>query len=717
MRRAAALLALSWALTGCGRAMRIGTWPEAPIVLVSIDTLRSDHLSSYGFQGGSTSRLAALAREGIVFETAYSHCPLTLPSHASLFTGLLPPGTGVRDNLGFRLPDAKRTLAERLKSAGWSTGGAISALLLRRETGLARGFDFYDEAIAVGGAEEALGSMQRDGSETLGALLGWIEAHKGARLFAFLHLYEPHSPYDPPERYRNLASLYDGEVAYADELVGRLLDGLRQAGLYDRAIVAVVSDHGEGLLDHGEQEHGLLLYREALQVPFIMKLPAGVGAGRRVRGPVGLVDVAPTLLDLVGLPSDELDGRSLRAAITTGQADSHAVYAETLYPLYHFGWSDLRAATDGHYSYIQGPRPELFDLISDPAEKRDLVHASTSTATAMARWLEAQMASDSPAQPDVVSEDVRQKLRALGYVGGSAPAPAHGVARSDPKDKIAVYEDLMQSLALHREGKDAEAVPKLQALLSAEPAMFDAWEVLGLSLLHLDRATDAIVALERAVVLDPLRAEPHLSLAQAYASEHQLERAIGHAEIAAEREPGKAYEILARLLLEAGRIPQAAEAARKSVAADPARAMSLFVLGSTAQRGGRYEEAIGYFRKAEEANRLERGQVLLNLHASLADCLARIGREAEAEAEFQAEIKAAPWEASGRIGLAMLYRSQGKDEQAREVLSGLVAAQPKPDPDAYFAVVRTFSVLGDTSAARDWAVKAHRQFPGDPRFR
>src|SRR5262245_56496231 len=365
--RAARLVAVTVILvvSGC-RDRAVRTWPDAPVVLVSIDTLRADHLSAYGYSRGRTPTIDALARESVVFEAAYSHCPLTLPSHASLFTGRLPPHTGVRDNMGFRVKEDQKTLAERFKAAGWRTGGAVSAAVLSGTTGIGRGFDLYEDALTTGAGEEALGEMQRDGAVAVEALSRFLAEAPQTKAFAFLHLYEPHAPYAPPERYRSLGTAYDGEIAYADELVGRLVAALRGAGIYDRAVLVLLSDHGEGLMDHGEQEHGIFLYREALHVPLIVRLPGGVRGGTRVRSPVGLVDVAPTLLDLTGLPSDGMDGGSLWAALVEGRAPSRPQYAETLYPLYHLGWSDLRAATDERYSYIRAPRPELFDLSQDP---------------------------------------------------------------------------------------------------------------------------------------------------------------------------------------------------------------------------------------------------------------------------------------------------------------------------------------------------------------
>jgi tetratricopeptide (TPR) repeat protein len=334
----------------------------------------------------------------------------------------------------------------------------------------------------------------------------------------------------------------------------------------------------------------------------------------------------------------------------------------------------------------------------------------------MDRWLDAKVALGAAAKPEEVPSDVREKLQALGYVGGGA-VPAASNALPDPKDRIGVYEDFKQGLSLRLAGRRAEAVAQLRKVVGANPDMRDAWEMLGVTLLEMDRKKEAIEALDRTIALDPTRADPHLALARIYALDGRRDLAVRHAEVAASREPGKAYELLAQLTLDQGRLDRAADAARRSLDADPQRVMSHFVLGVLAQRAGRYEEALAAFRKAEDANRLQKGSVVLKLHASMADCLARLGREAEAEREFQAEIQAVPWSAEGRLGLAMLYRSQGRDAEARAALAGLVAAQPRPTAETYWTVVRAFSVLGDAAAAREWASRARTKFPNDSRFR
>src|SRR6185436_14520939 len=322
-----------------------------------------------------------------------------------LFTGRLPPNHGVRDNIGYTVAAGERTLASRLKAAGYATGGAVSSYVLRRQTGIAGGFDFFDDELTIAGTGESLSETQRDGARTIEALAAWVDAHAGQPLFAFLHLYEPHTPYTPPPSHA-MAQPYDGEIAYADELVGRFLDRLNARGLLDRAIVAVVSDHGEGLGDHGEAEHGLLLYREALRVPWILRLPGGQRGGTRVAGTAALVDVAPTLLALAGVGAAGMDGQSLTPALTARRIADRTVYAETLYPRLHFGWSDLASAVDGRYHYIHAPTPELYDVAADPGERANLAGAKDSTASALATWLARTTAGSPVAQPAEVDADV-----------------------------------------------------------------------------------------------------------------------------------------------------------------------------------------------------------------------------------------------------------------------------------------------------------------------
>jgi choline-sulfatase len=708
---------LALLLPGC-RSRPPETWPEASFVLVSIDTLRADHLPLYGYSRGSTPAIDTLGREGIVFDSVYSHCPLTLPAHASMLTGLIPPHHGVHDNAGFTLKPGTRTLATRFREAGRVTGAAVSAFVMRSATGIGQGFDWYDDRVLQDASVEDMGSQDRDGAAAVASLLGWIEAQGDRRFFAFLHLYEPHTPYTPPSPYKErfAESPYDGEIAYADELVGRLLARLRAKGALDHTVVAVTADHGEGLGQHGEHEHGFFLYRETVRVPLILRLPGAAHAGRRVSATAAQVDLPATLLDLAGVPAADMDGVSLRLAIAGGRGPDRPVYSETFFPRYHFGWSKLLSTTEGRFRYIRAPRPELFDEANDPAETTNVSAEHPATAHAMDAWLETQVPVGDLAGPSQVDPETTQRLEALGYVGGGGPVATPGPL-ADPKDKVAVFEAYKSALRLRNEGKDAEAVTALRGVVADSPGMLDAWQTMGLALARLGRVPEAVKALKMALRLDPSRAAVHLALAKVYEVTGQAGLREKHALAAALTAPGEGYEILATLRLGQNRPAEAAEAARRSLAADPSRVMGHYVLAVVAQRAGRCEEAVPEFKKAAEAQRLHKGLVVRGLHSGLGDCLARAGREAEAEKEFRTEIEALPYTTDGRVGLAALYWSQSRDAEARTVLEGVVTANPRAGAEEYATVVRTFSVLGDTAAARTWATRGHARFPADRRFR
>jgi arylsulfatase A-like enzyme/Tfp pilus assembly protein PilF len=708
------MLALALAAAAGCRQSRVGTFGGAPVVIISIDTLRADHLSAYGYTSGRTPVLDAFAQEAVVFDAIYSQAPTTLPSHASLLTGLLPPRTGVRDNIGYALDAAHPTLASRFKRAGYRTGGAVSAYVLRSQAGLGQGFEFFDDALEIGGPTESVGAIQRDGAVAVASLSRWVTDHADGAFFAFLHLYEPHTPYAPPPAYRSLASPYDGEIAYADELVGRFLGRLKALGAYDKAVIAVVSDHGEGLGDHGEAEHGMFLYREALHVPLLLRLPGGLRGGTRPTGTAGLVDLSATFLDLTGLRADDLDGVSLRPAIEGRDEGSRRVYSETLYPRLHFGWADLYAATEGRLRYIHAPRPELFDLGQDPAEKKNLVASRASEVASMRAWVERHRGEVK--SPDDVPPDVLQKLQALGYVGVGGGVVAAEGDLPDPKDKIGAYEDFRRAITLHHEKRDAEAIEQLEEVLADNPRIVDAWELLGTTLLRDGRSAEGLKALDQVLEIDPTRASTHLALARYYALERKPQLARKHAELAIEKSPGQGYEVLAQIMMDLRQPALAEEFARRSLAKDDQSTMSHFVLGVLAQQKGRYDEALAAFRRAEATLERRKHLVVRDLHAKMGDCLAHLGRDQEAEQEFRAELAQIPASREARVGLALLYRSQGRDAETREVLAGVVAGDAGADADAYWTVVRTFAALGDREATLLWAGRARARFPDDPRF-
>ena len=607
-----------------------------PIVLISIDTLRSDRLPAYGYRGVETPAIDALARDALLFERAYSHVPLTLPSHVSALTGRLPPEHGVRDNQGYRFtagdgPYLPRELAAR----GYATGAAVSAAVLAADTGLAAGFDFYDDRVPYR-AGVALGGLARPGGETLAAAEPWLRRVAGEPFFLFLHLFEPHLPHEPPEPFASrYASPYDGEVAVADEVVGDLIALLRELGVYEQAAILLVSDHGEGLGDHGEQEHGIFLYREAIQVPLLVKLPGNARAGERVAEAVGLVDLHPTILALAGIePAATGAAVSLLRAGAPAGEPTRAIYAETLYPRLHYGWSELRSLVRGRHHYIEAPRPELYDLETDPRQRRDLVRAEPAVAEELRRALAAHDRAVAPPAP--VDEETRRRLAALGYLGGGARATGE---LPDPKTKIASLADLKLGFEHYRRGELELAVPAFRRVLAENPGIVDGWEHLALSLRRLGRLRESAEAYRGA--LAAAGDVPYLlqELARTLSELGDQPAAAAALDRLLAVDPGSAaaHETLGLVRLRQRRWRQAAEASERAVALDPGRPRAWNNLGVALYSSGRRHEALEAWERAV-ALEPDLWDVLYNLGTSAAE----LGRAEQARRALQRFVDAAP---------------------------------------------------------------------------
>jgi choline-sulfatase len=721
-RRLAALLAVTLLATGCNRSGdstgAVGTFPEAPVIIISIDTLRSDRLPAYGYQGVETPALDALARESVLFERAYSHVPLTLPSHASLLTGVLPTRHGVRDNIGYRLDAAKFTpLQEVLRQGGYATGAAVSAYVLRAETGMDKGFDLYESGIDVK-PSEALGRSQRSGGETARRALDWVKTVEGKPFFLFLHLYEPHTPYEPPEpfasRYQDRP--YDGEIAAVDAVVGSFFDELRQLGVYDEAVIVLTSDHGEGLGVHGEREHGIFLYRESLQVPLLVKLPGARRGGSRVAAPVQLVDVMPTLLSLTGRkpPAKEpLDGTSLFEVEREG-APQRALYAETYYPRLHMGWSELTSVIRDRFHYIHGPDPELYDMVADAAETANVLTRERRVYAALRQEVQArERPLQAPAEED---PETAAKLASLGYLGTASLAEGGEGPLPDPKSRIHTLRDFDVALSHFFRQEYAEAVPAFQRVLAENPRMADGWENLGQSLQKLGRNAEALAAYEKAMEVSGGSGHVALATGSLLLEMGRLEEAKAHAELGLPSSPAAAHSLLARVALEQGDEATAEKEARAALAARGSRIGPLIILAQVLQAQGKLEESLEQTRLAEqELSRMEGDRKFAGLFFVQGDTLARMDRFADAERAFQREIADFPGSPGPYSRLAVIYATQGRPEEAVGMLRRMV--DTNNSPAAYAEAVKTLRILGDPAGASALLRHALTQFPGSPELR
>ncbi len=552
-------LAVAAAATAGWRYARSSGPAYGPVIIVSIESLRADRLPVYGYTRVRTPSIDALAADSVTFDRAYAHSPLTLPSHVSMLSGLLPFQTGVRDEVGFPIPSAVQLLPQMLRRRGFEAGGMVSNYLLRKETGLGAAFGFFDDEFAADAAEGGAPLPARDSAATLAVAERWIDSRGTARFFLFLHLGGAAPGAELPARFARLTP-YDGRVAYADELVGRLIAFLKKRGLYNGGIVVLTSDHGESLGSHGEQGHGLTLYEAAVRVPLIIKLPRRDGGGRHSTALVQHADIVPTILDLTGAPTPAaVRGRSLRRVLDspTAKLADRAVYAESTAGRYRFGWGEVASLTDGQHRYVHSARPELYDLVNDPGERANLVEAEAQKAEAMRTALEALNSAAALPVPAVPPDPERTRLAAMGYVTG-LPGVAPDVQADqlpDVKDKVAAANAYWQATALAARGRTAEAAAKYAELVATEPGLAIGWARLADVLAAAGRLKDAARALSSLLALFP-EAERAAEAGQ------RIQQMIGPEPTAAH------YALAARVWTTLGEKAKAAEvraAARKAV--------------------------------------------------------------------------------------------------------------------------------------------------------
>jgi len=675
--------------------------PGAPVIIVSIDTLRADHLPAYGYKGVETPAIDAFRRDAVLFQEAYSHCPMTLPSHVSLLTGQLPTEHGVRNNLGYKFDSAKHgTIPGLLKSSGYVTGAAVSAYVLRGDTGLSSAFDFYDDKL-VAQADTSIGELSRPGTATLGVARRWIDEKKDSPFFFLFHLFEPHTPYAPPEPFKSrFASSYDGEIATADSVVGEFIAYLKAAGIYDRAIIIVMSDHGEGLDDHGEGEHGLFLYRETIRVPLMLKLPDSRLAGTTVARPVQLIDVLPTVASLVGAKAPAgLRGSSL---LGSGAGPVVPIYSETYLPRIHFGWSELRSLVDDRHHYIEAPRPELYDIVVDPGEKTNAIGEQRREYASLKKAMQSFEAKfETPAN---VNTEEAAKLAALGYIG-SVRSDGDDGARLDPKDGVADLETMKRASQLERSDDYRGAIGLYRSVVERNPQFADAWFRLAIACERSGDAPAADDAYRRAIASAP-------SLAPGFASSYgwfllkqgRLDDAADHARLALERSPGSAHLLLSSVALARRDAAMAEREAHLAMEDSVRRPDAAVQLARVMVATGRLSEAVSLL----DATKRETASLgpVDELDLVRGDVLARIERFPEAERAFEDEIAAHPKKLEAYARLSILQLTQGRPVDAERSLERMVAANPTRRA-ALFAA-DTCRVTDNPGGERAWRSRAAR---------
>ncbi len=706
---------------------------ELNVLLITLDTTRADRLGCYGATGVATPNLDALAARGTLFERAIAPVPLTLPSHTSLMTGELPAMHGVRDNGGFRVGAEKVTLAEILAARGWVTAGFVSAYVLDHRWGIAQGFDtYFDDFDLAKFKTMSMGDIQRRGDVTVEHALSWI-GERGAKekFFAWVHLYDPHAPYDPPEPFasRYAGHPYNGEIAWTDELVGRLLAGLEARGLTERTIVAVIADHGESLGEHGEHGHGFFIYEPTTHVPLLLAGPYAGLEGRRISSVVRNVDLAPTLLDLLGVggPDGRLQGQGQSLVPLLSQRDESADtplenppgYSEAFYSRFHYGWSELRSIRTKEWHFIEAPRPELYDLAADPGELKNLAAEDRRTVAelrgrlaALDRQVDAAIEKeraahprekDSAAAPVEEDEETLRKLAALGYVGSMGDAAAGKSFRElpDPKDRLDVYNLMTQARELLSAGKSDEAIAAYDRVLARDADVIDAWFGRGNAKFQKHQWDAAAADFRQTLARRPDHDYAMIGLADTLVATGRVDDAVLGYRKFLDQDPnnGQISYRLAQVLLDAGRDDEAERWFARTLQIEPGTARAEVGRAVVAFRKkdlGGAETALGRALAIDPKARHARFNLALVKEAE--------GDVAGSEAAYRAEVADYPEAYKAWFNLGRLLARRGDARGAEAAFSHTVLA----DPD--FAVGRFYhaQALLEVGRTGDAAAEARR---------
>ena len=628
-----------------------------------------------------TPTLDALARDGVVFERAISQVPLTWPSHAVILTGTYPFQNGVQDFTGQPLAQQFRTVSQAFQQAGYATGAVVSAFVLDRSWGLARGFDFYDDAFSAETFEKKdAGLVDRRAGDSVAHAIVWLKKTPRRPFFLWLHLYDPHSPYDPPEPYRTeyRSHLYDGEISYADHELGKLMSWLKQNHLYDSSLIVALSDHGESLGEHGEDEHGFFVYNATVHVPLIVKPPAGSGiAAGRHGEPVETTAVSPTLLQLAGLkePVDKIYAQFQSHALlgtklgtnqagkqaanqTANQTPKDPAYSETFYPFSSFGWSPLHALESERFHLIEAPKTELYDLESDPGETRNIAAEQPATVAVLREKMQTLLAHNPFTRQDAgagnLSPDAQEKLRALGYFGFRAAVSQEALKQglADPKDKLWEFNSILKAQDAFQRKEDDQAEALLTEVQQKDPQIYVIPFLLGESALRRQNWQRAADQLQRCLELNPNFDNAMTGLARSFAKLGRADEAKSWLNKALQSNPQNYRAWYQMGLLEAGSDPAAAQSSHERVLAiQPNFSAGQRELGILLFQQKNYAVAAPHLEKA-----IKLGLEDARLHNFLGICYNRTNRTLKAVREFERAIELDPKLAEAHLNLAYAHQ-------------------------------------------------------------
>ncbi len=669
------------------------------VILITLDTTRADKIGCYGCAQVGTPTIDGFAERGLRFERCIAQTPLTLPSHTSIMTGTFPPFHGVRDNGGFIVPPELETMAEVFKKDGYQTAAFVAAYVLDSRWGLNQGFDYYFDQFDLSKFESiSLGNIQRPANEVMDEVLPWLEKKKSDKFFAWVHLYDPHSPYEPPPPYdKEYADRpYLGEIAFADSQIARLWNFLEENKLTDKTYIIFAGDHGESLGQHKEAQHGFFVYQEAIHVPLIFVTPFAKLQGKVSARPANLADILPTILEMCGQPLPaEVQGQSLtgeffhpsRAA--SKEAAATLTYSETYYPRFHYGWSDLRSVQNDRYQLIIASDMELYDLKEDPEELHNLIDTEPDVVRSLRSQADELMAryGRGGLQSDIrkVDEETREKLAALGYLGSFMDsAKLKGKRLASPKDKIGIFNDLSKAREMGMSGEADKAIPMIERIIRQDPDVIDAYFSLGNIYFRERKFKEAIDQFRIALALKPDDSFTVINIANSY---------VGL------RQPDQAEKFVLEFLKKGLKDSQL-----------------YFLLGNINYRQKKYDAAIPYFRQclslnsesasadnalaaiyylkddldqAESFSReaLRLSPKLSSVHYNLAQIMEKKGRTGEAEAEYKTELRITPSHLKACFNLGRLYRLEGKIDEEQTYLEKGIKIAPE-FPLNYFYLAR-----------------------------
>jgi arylsulfatase A-like enzyme/uncharacterized protein HemY len=664
------------------------------VVLITLDTTRADKLGCYGFNAIDTPTIDMFASRGIKFEKAYTTTPLTLPAHTSIMTGTLPPFHGVRDNGGFIVPPGLKTMAEMFKDKGYATSAFVAAYVLDSKWGLNQGFDTYFDNFDLSKFEKvSLGSVQRPANEVVDQVLPWLESHKDKKFFTWIHLYDPHSPYEPPPPYdkRYAAHPYLGEIAFADSQLARVWDFLDKNRLVDDTFLVVAGDHGESLGEHEEGAHGFFVYQAAIHVPLIFVTPFRRFEGRASGRVASLSDVLPTVCEMAGLAAPaQVQGESLVPAFE-GRAETKVPYAysETYYPRYHYGWSELKAVQNDRYKLILAPVPELYDVIKDPAEEKNLVYlekkAYAEISAEAERFIDRSGKNGYEVDLRKVDEETREKLAALGYIGSFMDSSKlKGVRLANPREKIGIFNELNRAREMGMSGQPEEGIAVIKRIIDSDPEITDAYFTLGNIYFKTRRFPEAIAAFQQSLDKKPDDSFTVINIANAYASMKEFDKAEQFVLDYFKRgfSDPQLYFLLGNMCVLRKDFVKAAGYFKECLARNAESAASHNGLAAISIETGDTAAAEEHIRAALALN-----PELSGAHYNLAQVFEKQGRPREAEAAYLEELRLSPSHFKSMYNLARLYRQEGNEASELEYLNKAVAAEPA-FPLSYFYLAR-----------------------------